>query len=92
VPLQKGPIPAYGRGDRRSEDQRKLENQHLASSPKPSKNQYHWCSVFDGRECVGHIVSRGKLGVEAYDARDRSVGIFPTMPLAANALIDGGAL
>ena len=43
-------------------------------------------SVYDGRECVGFIVSRGRLGYEAYTADERSLGLFPTTKLAADAI------
>jgi hypothetical protein len=93
VPLQKGHSRRMGR-ERRFKGAVELENQcAFVDTPKPNaKQHYHWCSVFDGRECIGHIVGRGKLGVEAFDAHDRSIGIFATVPLAANALSNGGAL
>jgi hypothetical protein len=91
VTLRKGQPALLGNAGRRNEgSEGKLENQRFVSSPKPKPNQYHWCAVYDGKECIGHIVGRGKLGVEAYDAHDRSVGIFSTVPIAASALIDGG--
>jgi hypothetical protein len=47
-------------------------------------------SVYDGRQCIGHLVGRGPLGVEAYDQHDRSIGLFETAPLAASALVGAG--
>jgi hypothetical protein len=41
--------------------------------------------VCDGRTCVGHI-ARGKHGVEAFDADDKSLGIFPDEKAAADAV------
>ena len=35
-------------------------------------------AVYDGQRCLGHIIARGKTGFEAFDADDRSVGIFRT--------------
>jgi hypothetical protein len=35
-------------------------------------------SVFDGRELAGFILSRGKLGFEAIDRDEKSLGLFPT--------------
>jgi hypothetical protein len=43
-------------------------------------------SVYDGRTCIGFLLSRGKLGVEAFDRHDRSLGIFPNMKAAAGAV------
>jgi hypothetical protein len=41
--------------------------------------------VYDGRRCLGFLMSRGKAGVEAFDAADRSLGIFPDQKSAASA-------
>jgi hypothetical protein len=48
--------------------------------------------VYDGRECLGHVLGRGKLGFEALDRDDKSIGIFETQRQAANALLikEGG--
>jgi hypothetical protein len=40
-------------------------------------------AVYDGRNCVGHLLHRGKSGVEAFDADDNSLGLFPTQAEAA---------
>src|SRR5262249_21184222 len=45
--------------------------------------------VYDGRDCVGFIVARGKLGVEAFDRAESSLGFFKTLGEAANAVVDG---
>jgi hypothetical protein len=42
--------------------------------------------VYDGRQCLGHVVNRGVAGFEAFDRDDRSAGIFPTQAEAAAAL------
>jgi hypothetical protein len=39
-------------------------------------------SVYDGRTCIGFLLSRGKLGHEAFDADEHSLGVFPSMKLA----------
>jgi hypothetical protein len=43
-------------------------------------------SVTDGRAAIGHIVAHGKLGFEAFDRSDVSIGMFKTQPAAANAI------
>ena len=48
-------------------------------------------SVFDGRVCLGMILSRGAKGYEAFTADERSLGLFPTQADAANALSAAGA-
>ena len=47
-------------------------------------------AVYSGRECLGRIVCRGKLGFEAYDSAERSLGVFPDLKRAADAVSDGG--
>jgi hypothetical protein len=47
--------------------------------------------VYDGRRCLGHIIARGKAGFEAFDADDRSVGLFPSQRAAASAITQAGA-
>jgi hypothetical protein len=47
-------------------------------------------SVYDGQLCLGHLLPRGKAGVEAYDRADRSLGIFPTQKAAADAVSAAG--
>jgi hypothetical protein len=51
-------------------------------------------SVCDGQTCIGHLLPRGKAGVEAFDSDDRSIGIYPTQAAAANAIskVAGGAV
>jgi hypothetical protein len=44
-------------------------------------------SVYDGRQCLGHVLARGKAGYEAFDPSDKSLGIFETQRQAANALL-----
>jgi hypothetical protein len=43
-------------------------------------------SVYDGQQCIGHVISRGKLGFELFDADDKSLGLFPSQEEAAAAL------
>jgi hypothetical protein len=43
--------------------------------------------VYDGRQCLGHVLARGKTSFEAFDRDDKSVGIFETQCQAANALL-----
>jgi hypothetical protein len=46
-----------------------------------------WVSVYDGQRCLGHIISRGRDGYEAFDVDDRSVGLYPNQREAAAALM-----
>jgi hypothetical protein len=44
-------------------------------------------SVLNGGRVVGFMLSRGRTGVEAFDAGERSLGVFPDAKLAHDALI-----
>jgi hypothetical protein len=43
--------------------------------------------VYDGQQCLGHVLARGKTGFEAFDRDDRSLGLFPNTASSANALL-----
>ena len=43
--------------------------------------------VYDGQQCLGHVLGRGPKGFEAFNRDDKSVGIFETQRQAANALV-----
>jgi hypothetical protein len=43
-------------------------------------------SVYDGQQCIGHLIRRGKAGVEAFDVEDRSLGIFSSQHEAIAAM------
>jgi hypothetical protein len=47
--------------------------------------------VTDGRECIGFVLARGRLGHEALDRQQVSLGIFPTAAAAANAVFNATA-
>jgi hypothetical protein len=47
--------------------------------------------VTDGREAIGHVLWRGKLGHEAFDREERSLGLFKTAAQAANAVFDAAS-
>jgi hypothetical protein len=42
--------------------------------------------VYDGTRCLGFILKRGKLGFEAIDREETSLGTFQTQAAAANAI------
>ena len=46
-------------------------------------------AVFDGQLCLGHLLRRGPKGWECFDARDTSLGIYPSKKEAAGALTFG---
>jgi hypothetical protein len=45
----------------------------------------HILSVTDGRQAIGFLISRGKIGVEAFTADEQSLGLFKNVPAAATA-------
>jgi hypothetical protein len=51
--------------------------------PPPSPSSL---AIYDGQTCIGHVISRGKSGVEAFDRNDVSIGIYPTKGAAIGAL------
>ena len=46
-------------------------------------------SVYDGREWVGFVLARGKLGFKALDRGEYALGIFPAQREAADAIMLG---
>jgi hypothetical protein len=58
----------------------------MTAHPKPTTSPL--LSVYSGRTCIGFILARGKLGFEAFNADQRSLGIYPTQREAAAALPD----
>jgi hypothetical protein len=44
-----------------------------------------WPIIASGR-CIGHIIHRGPAGLEAFNQVDTSIGVFPSLPEAADAL------
>jgi hypothetical protein len=43
-------------------------------------------SVFDGRDCIGFVISRGKAGCEPFNADQKSIGLFSSEADAVAAL------
>jgi hypothetical protein len=46
-------------------------------------------SAYDGQRCIGFVCSRGKLGFEAFDSEERSLGVHGTQRDAAAAIMRG---
>jgi hypothetical protein len=44
--------------------------------------------VYDGRDCLGFILTRGKLGFEAFTRDEHSLGMFKTQREAADAITE----
>jgi hypothetical protein len=47
--------------------------------------------VYDGKQCVGFVLARGKNGFEGLDREEVSLGLFKTAAAAANAVFDSAA-
>jgi hypothetical protein len=43
-------------------------------------------SVYDGQVCLGFVLARGCKGHEAFDAKERSLGLYPNQRDAADAV------
>ena len=52
----------------------------------PSQNS-SWAAVYAGDTCVGHLFARHRLGYEAFDLDDKSLGVFPSPPSAVLAIV-----
>jgi hypothetical protein len=44
-------------------------------------------SVYDGRECVGFVLARGRRGFEAFTAAETSLGLFETRDAAVDECV-----
>jgi hypothetical protein len=55
----------------------------MSASPKQPSN---WLAVYAGQSCIGHALWRGKIGVEAFNVDDKSIGLFRTLKDATAAL------
>jgi hypothetical protein len=56
------------------------------SRSRRNEAQSSWAAVYDGRTCIGHTIARGRLGVEAFDRDDQSIGVFLSLTAATAAL------
>jgi hypothetical protein len=45
-------------------------------------------SVYDGQTARGFILNRGRLGFEAFDVDQKSLGLFPTQQAAATKIME----
>jgi hypothetical protein len=43
-------------------------------------------AVFDGQTCIGHLLLRGKVGIEAFNADTKSLGVFRDHRAAADII------
>jgi hypothetical protein len=55
-----------------------------------STNVPRFVPVMSGRACAGFLISRGPRGIEAYDANEKSLGIFANAIEAAVAFLPSG--
>ena len=46
-------------------------------------------SIYDGRSCVGFVLTRGRRGYEAFDAGEASLGLFKMQDAAIGKLTTG---
>jgi hypothetical protein len=44
--------------------------------------------IYNGRACLGFVLSRGRAGFEAFTADEQSLGLFKTQAQAADAVTD----
>ena len=51
-----------------------------------SNASFPMLSIYDGRQCVGFVLARGRRGYEAFTAGERSLGMFETQDGAINKI------
>jgi hypothetical protein len=51
-----------------------------------SNASFPMLSIYDGRQCVGFVLARGRRGYEAFTAGERSLGVFETQDEAVNKI------
>lgn len=47
--------------------------------------------LYNGRETLGFLLKRGREGVEAFTSDERTLGLFPIVAAAADAIREGGS-
>jgi hypothetical protein len=52
-------------------------------------NEAPMISVCSGQVCLGFVLNRGEAGFEAFNADEKSLGLFPTQREAAAAIMRG---
>jgi hypothetical protein len=72
------------------------EREHIADSTTGSAaTTAAWSSpllsAYDGQRCIGFAFSLGKLGFEAFDTEERSLGVYATQREAAAAIMRGSS-
>jgi hypothetical protein len=67
---------------RRAKNRNTKSKQHSRALP--------FVSVYSGQVCLGHVLSLGFRGFEAFDAGEQSIGTFSTQRAAAAALVESG--
>lgn len=55
---------------------------HSAEPPDPSP----LLAVYEGQQCLGHLIARGQSGFEAFNVDDVSLGLFPDQTSAVAAI------
>ena len=48
-------------------------------------------SAYSGQCCLGFVINRGATGFEAFNADEKSLGLFPTQREAAAAIMRGAS-
>ena len=69
------------------------EREHItdstAGAPATAARSSPLLSAYDGQRCIGFVCSRGKLGFEAFDSEERSLGVYGTQHEATAAIMRG---
>jgi hypothetical protein len=53
----------------------------------PSHSHFGWVSILVDKQCIGHLIARGRSGIESFDGNDFSLGTFPDEHEAIAAIV-----
>jgi hypothetical protein len=85
----RAPLPAPEKVNREHTIARRTGRRN--NKPNISSSMSAMLSVYDGRQPVGFVLPRGKVGFEAFDRDEQSRGLFGKQELAIAALSTAGA-
>jgi hypothetical protein len=64
-----------------------LPGSEIGAEAIPSDFVMQAAAVHIGRDHIGFVLARGAAGIEAFTIDERSIGVFPDLTMAANAVV-----
>jgi hypothetical protein len=59
---------------------------YIVPASAPQRPSAPMVSVYDGRRCIGFVLTAGRQGFQAFDADEVAIGLFPSMRDAVAAV------